>query len=167
MKTFRIGGIHPADNKLTADVPTIEAELPEQAVFPLLQHIGDPAIPVVRKGDAVKVGTLIAEASGIISAPIYSSVSGTVLKIDTASDEAGNARPSIVINVEGDEWEPGIDRSNNLETLAEHTELTPDEIINRIKWAGVTGMGGAGMPTYVKLTTMPYTKAECVILNGV
>ena len=167
MKTFRIGGIHPADNKLTADVPTIEAELPEQAVFPLSQHIGNPAIPVVRKGDAVKVGTLIAEASGIISAPIYSSVSGTVLKIDTASDEAGNARPSIVINVEGDEWEPGIDRSNNLETLAEHTELTPDEIINRIKWAGVTGMGGAGMPTYVKLTTMPYTKAECVILNGV
>ena len=100
MKTFRIGGIHPADNKLTADVPTIEAELPEQAVFPLLQHIGDPAIPVVRKGDAVKVGTLIAEAGGIISAPIYSSVSGTVLKIDTVSDETGNARPSIVINVE-------------------------------------------------------------------
>ena len=167
MKTFRIGGIYPTANKLTADVPTIEAELPEQAVFPLSQHIGDPAIPVVRKGDAVKVGTLIAEAGGIISAPIYSSVSGTVLKIDTVSDETGNARPSIVINVEGDEWEPSIDRSNNLETLAEYTELTPDEIINRIKWAGVTGMGGAGMPTYVKLTTMPYTKAECVILNGV
>ena len=82
MRTFRIGGIHPEDNKLSADIPTQMAPLPKQAVFPLSQHIGAPAKPVVQKGDHVKVGTLIAEAGGFVSAPIYSSVSGTVFKIE-------------------------------------------------------------------------------------
>ena len=86
MRTFRIGGIHPEENKLSAEIPTVIASLPKQAVFPLSQHIGAPAKPVVQKGDHVKVGTLIAEAGGFVSAPIYSSVSGTVFKIDTTID---------------------------------------------------------------------------------
>ena len=80
LKTFRIGGIHPEENKLTSDKPTQVAPLPKQAVFPLSQHIGAPAKPVVSKGDKVRVGTLLAEAGGFVSAPIHSSVSGTVLK---------------------------------------------------------------------------------------
>ena len=167
MKTFRIGGIHPEENKLTADIATTTAELPKQAVFPLSQHIGAPAKPVVKKGDHVKVGTLLAEAGGFVSAPIYSSVSGTVFKIDTAVDASGYRKPAIIINVEGDEWEESIDRSTTLETLDKHTELTPEEIINRVKTAGVTGMGGAGFPTFIKLTPPPGAKAECVIVNGV
>ncbi len=167
MRTFRIGGIHPNDNKLSAESATIVAELPKQAVFPLSQHIGAPAKPVVMKGDHVRVGTLIAEAGGFVSAPVYSSVSGTVFKVDAAVDASGYRKPAIIINVEGDEWEESIDRSNNLERLENHPELTPEEIVNRIKWAGVTGMGGAGFPTFIKLTPPPGMKAECIIVNAV
>lgn len=167
LKTFGMGGVHPEENKITAEVATVVAPLPQQAIFPLSQHIGAPAKPVVNRGDKVKVGTLIAEANGFVSAPIYSSVSGTVLKVDTAIDATGYRKPAIYINVEGDEWEESIDRSETLETLDKHPELTPEEIVNRIKVAGVTGMGGAGFPTFIKLCPPPTAKAECVILNGV
>ena len=166
-RTFRIGGVHPAETKLSNDVLTQVAALPKQAIFPLSQHIGAPAVPVVQKGDKVKVGTMIADAGGFVSAPIYSSVSGTVFKIDTAIDATGYRKPAIIINVEGDEWEESIDRSDKLELVKDHPELTPEEIINRVKAAGVTGMGGAGFPTFIKLTPPPTAKAECVIINAV
>lgn len=167
LKTFRIGGVHPEENKLSSEAATQIAKLPQQAIFPLSQHIGAPAKPVVKKGDKVKVGTLLAEAGGFVSAPVYSSVSGTVLKIDEVIDATGYRKPAIIVKVEGDEWEESIDRSDKLETLAAHPELTPEEIIERIKKAGVTGMGGAGFPTFIKLCPPPTAKAECVILNGV
>ena len=167
IRTFSIGGIHPEENKLSNDTATQVAALPVQAIFPLSQHIGAPVKPVVAKGDKVKVGTMIAEAGGFVSAPIYSSVSGTVLKIDTAVDATGYRKPAIIINVDGDEWEESIDRSNKLETVEEHPELTPEEIVNRVKVAGVTGMGGAGFPTFIKLCPPPTAKAECVIINAV
>jgi len=167
IRTFRIGGIHPSENKLTHEIGTKVAALPKQAIFPLSQHIGAPAKPVVQKGDKVKVGTMIAEAGGFVSAPIYSSVSGTVFKIDTAIDATGYRKPAIIINVEGDEWEESIDRSEKLELLKDHPELTPEEIVERIKTAGVTGMGGAGFPTFIKLCPPPTAKAECVIINAV
>jgi electron transport complex protein RnfC len=167
IKTFSIGGIHPEENKLTHDAVTQVAALPKQAIFPLSQHIGAPAKPVVQKGDRVKVGTMIAEAGGFVSAPIFSSVSGTVAKIDTAIDATGYRKPAIYITVNGDEWEPKIDRSDKLETVESHLELTPEEIVNRIKNAGVVGMGGACFPTFIKLTPPPTAKAECVIINAV
>lgn len=167
IRTFRIGGIHPEENKITAEMPTQVAPLPKQAIFPLSQHIGAPAKPIVQKGDKVKVGTMIAEANGFVSAPIHSSVSGTVFKVDTAVDATGYRKPVIVINVEGDEWEETIDRSEKLETLAEHPELTPEEIVERVKQGGITGMGGAGFPTFIKLCPPPTAKAECVIINAV
>lgn len=166
-KTFSIGGIHPEENKLSHEVATVVAPLPKQATFPLSQHIGAPAKAVVKKGDKVKVGTMIAEAGGFVSAPIYSSVSGTVFKVDSAIDATGYRKPCIIINVEGDEWEETIDRSDKLETLDAHPELTPEEIVERIKVAGVTGMGGAGFPTFIKLCPPPTAKAECVIINAV
>ena len=165
--TFRIGGVHPQEHKLTADIPTKEAALPKAAVFPLGQHIGAPARPVVKRGDKVKVGTLIAEANGFVSAPIYSSVSGTIAKIDTSIDATGYRQPVIIINVEGDEWEEGIDRSSELESMEAHPELTAEEIIERIKIAGITGMGGASFPTFIKLCPPPTAKAECIIVNAV
>ena len=167
IRTFSIGGIHPAENKLTHEVATKVAALPKQAIFPLSQHIGAPAKPVVKKGDKVKVGTMIAEAGGFVSAPIFSSVSGTVFKIDTAIDATGYRKPVIIINVEGDEWEESIDRSDKLELVETHPDLTPEEIVNRIKNAGVVGMGGACFPTFIKLTPPPTAKAECVIINAV
>ena len=167
IRTFRIGGIHPAENKLSNDAATQPAPLPKQAIFPMGQHIGAPAKPVVKKGDKVKVGTMIAEAGGFVSAPIHSSVSGTVFKVDNAVDASGYMRPAVIINVEGDEWEEGIDRSDKLERLEDHPELTPEEIVNRVKAAGVVGMGGACFPTHVKLCPPPGTTPECVIINGV
>ncbi len=165
--TFSKGGVHPEENKLTHEIATVQAELPRVAVFPLGQHIGAPTKPVVQRGDRVKVGTLIGEAGGFVSAPIFSSVSGTVTKIDTTIDATGYRQPAIFVNVEGDEWEESIDRTDTLERLETHPELTSGEIIDRIKAAGVTGMGGAGFPTFIKLTPPPGTKAECVIINAV
>ena len=147
IKTFRIGGIHPEENKLTHEAKTQVAALPKQAIFPLSQHIGAPAKPVVQKGDRVKVGTMIAE--------------------ETAIDATGYRKPAIYITVNGDEWEQHIDRSDKLETVEAHPELTPEEIVNRIKDAGVVGMGGACFPTFIKLTPPPTAKAECVIINAV
>lgn len=167
IRTFSRGGVHPDECKLTAELATVVADLPNQAVFPLSQHIGAPANPLVKKGDKVKVGTMIAEAGGYVSAPVYSSVSGTVWKVDSAIDATGYQKPAIIINVEGDEWEESIDRTDTLETVGAHPELTPEEIVARVQRAGVTGMGGAGFPTHVKLCPPPTAKAECVILNGV
>lgn len=167
MKTFKIGGVHPTENKLSAANPIKVASLPKQAVFSMFQHIGSPAKPVVTKGDAVKVGTLLAEADGFVSAPIYSSVSGKVNKVDAIVDASGYRRPAIFVDVEGDEWEESIDRSSTLITLSDRPELTDKDIVAKIKEAGVVGMGGATFPCHVKLSPPPGTKAECVIINAV
>lgn len=167
MKTFRIGGVHPEGNKLSAAEPIKVAELPKVAVFPMGQHIGAPAKPIVKRGDKVKVGQMIAEAGGFVSAPIYSSVSGTVTKIDAVIDASGYRKPAIFITVEGDEWEESIDRSKDLVTLKDRPELTSKEIIEKIQKAGVVGMGGACFPTHVKLSPPPGSKPEWVIINGV
>ena len=164
MKTFRIGGVHPAENKLSAGKAIETLALPKQAVFPLSQHIGAPATAIVKKGDVVKVGTKIAEAGGFVSAAIFSSVSGKVNKIDSVIDASGYRKPAIFIDVEGDEWEESIDRSTE---LVKECNLTPEEIVAKIKNAGIVGMGGACFPTHVKLTPPPGCKAECVIINAV
>lgn len=167
MKTFKIGGIHPAENKLSAASPIREAALPKQAVFSMFQHIGAPAKPIVKKGDEVKVGTLLAEAGGFVSAPIYSSVSGKVSKVDVALDASGTRRMAVYVDVEGDEWEENIDRSSTLVKLSNRPELDSKTIIEKIKNAGIVGMGGATFPCHVKLSPPPGSKAECVIINAV
>lgn len=164
MKTFRIGGVHPAENKLSAAAAIKVLGLPRQAVFPLSQHIGAPAVAIVKRGDKVKVGTKIAEAGGFVSAAVFSSVSGTVSKIDSVTDASGYRKPAVFIDVEGDEWEDGIDRSPELVSAC---SLSSEEIIAKIKNAGVVGMGGACFPTHVKLSPPPGVRAECVIINGV
>ena len=167
MKTFRIGGVHPAENKLTADKPIRDAMLPKQAVFSMFQHIGAPAKPVVKKGDKVKVGTLLAEAGGFVSAPVHSSVSGTVSKVDSVLDASGTRRAAIYVDVEGDEWEESVDRSGQLVRLSDRPELDSKTIVEKIKNAGIVGMGGATFPCHVKLSPPPGCKAECVIINAV
>lgn len=167
MKTFKIGGIHPAENKLSAASPIREAALPKQAVFSMFQHIGAPAKPIVKKGDEVKVGTLLAEAGGFVSAPIYSSVSGKVSKVDVALDASGTRRMAVYVDVEGDEWEENIDRSSTLVKLSNRPELDSKTIIEKVKNAGIVGMGGATFPCHVKLSPPPGSKAECVIINAV
>ena len=167
MKTFKIGGVHPAENKLSATSPIREAGLPKQAVFSMCQHIGAPAKPVVKRGDVVKVGTLLGEAGGFVSAPIYSSVSGKVSKVDVALDASGTRRPAVFVDVEGDEWEESIDRTPDLVKLSDRPELDSKAIIEKIKNAGIVGMGGATFPCHVKLSPPPGSKADCVIINAV
>ena len=167
MKTFRIGGVHPAENKLSAGEPIKVAELPKVAVFPLSQHIGAPTKAIVQKGDKVKVGQMIAEAGGFVSAHIYSSVSGTVQKVDTVVDASGYKKPAIYITVEGDEWMEEIDRSDKLVKMSDMPELTGKQIIEKIQKAGIVGMGGACFPCHVKLMPPPGSKPEWVIINAV
>ena len=167
MKTFHIGGVHPAENKLSAGSAIREAALPKQAIFSMFQHIGAPAKPVVQKGDVVKVGTLLAEAGGFVSAPVYSSVSGKVDKIDAVLDASGTRRMAVIVDVEGDDWEDSIDRSKELVRLSDRPDLDAKTIVEKIKNAGIVGLGGATFPCHVKLTPPPGCKAECVIINAV
>ena len=164
LKTFRIGGVHPPENKLSAGEKIQVLPVPEQVIIPLSQHIGAPATPVVQKGDQVKAGQLIAQAGGFVSANIHSSVSGTVVAIDNVTDAAGLSKPAITIKVEGDEWMPEIDRSAKIE---HNITLSKEEIVKAIAAAGIVGMGGATFPTQVKLTPPPGSKAEVLIINGV
>lgn len=164
LRTFRIGGIHPPENKLSAGKKIEILALPKQVIIPLGQHIGAPAQALVKKGDLVKVGTLLAKAGGFVSANIHSSVSGKVNKIDNVLDASGYKKPAIYIDVEGDEWEESIDRS---EDLVKECSLSPKEIIDKIAQAGIVGLGGATFPTQVKLMPPPGSKPEIVIINAV
>lgn len=163
IKTFKLGGVHPEENKLSSGQPIKDFEIPKQVIIPLGQCLGAPAEPIVAKGDKVKVGQLIATAKGFISANVHSSVSGTVAKIDEIMDHTGYRKPAIFIDVEGDEWLEGIDTTD---TLIKDITLTSEEIVERIKQHGIVGLGGATFPTYVKLMIPKDKKAEYVIINA-
>ncbi len=165
MNTFRIGGVHPHDNKqYSAHQPITECPLPEKAIIPLVQHIGAPSQPVVEKGQKVKVGELLAKAGGFVGANIHSPYSGTITKIDSTIDAWGMKMPAIFMDVEGDEWLPEIDRTPD---VIRECRLEPKEIIDKVTAAGIVGLGGACFPTQVKLMPPPGKKAEVLIVNGV
>lgn len=162
-KTFKMGGVHPNDNKISAQA-AIEVFPPiETAYISMAQHLGAPATPIVQKGDKVKVGQVIAQPSGFISGFVHSSVSGTVTAVEPRADIAGNPVMNVVIAVEGDEWCEEIDRSTEVKR---EITLSREEILDRIKNCGVVGLGGASFPTHVKLAPPKDKKAECLILNG-
>ena len=161
--TFRIGGVHPDDAKLSRGCAIEVLPLPQTVYVSMAQHLGAPAKPVVAVGDSVKAGQLIAEAGGFISANVHSPVSGKVKSIAPRKDIAGNNVMHVEITVEGDEWAEGIDLSDTLVT-----EILEDRaaILDRIKACGVVGLGGATFPTHVKLNPAPGSVAECLIING-
>lgn len=159
--SFR-GGVHPKGYKeLTADKPLVEYLPKGELVFPLSQHLGKPAIPVVKRNDLVKVGQLIAKADGFISANIHSSVSGKVKIIEHRPNNAGIMGESIVIINDG-EYTPfeGVGEKTDYE------KLTPREIIDKVKEAGIVGLGGAGFPTYVKLMPQKPEDIRWIVANG-
>ena len=159
-----MGGVHPSENKLSCAKPIEVLPLPEVVTIPLAQHIGAPAVAKVAKGDKVLTGQLIAEAGSFMSANIHAPVSGTVTAVDMAVNGQGLRQMMITIKREGDDWAEGIDRS---ETLVKVCPFSAEEIIAKIKAAGIVGMGGATFPTHVKLSLPPGKKADCVIINGV
>ncbi|PKP37103.1 MAG: hypothetical protein CVT98_06550 [Bacteroidetes bacterium HGW-Bacteroidetes-15] len=164
LKTFPKGGIHPPENKFSANKPIEVLPLPEQVVIPISQHIGAPATPTVAKGDKVLVGQVIAKSTGFVSANIHSSVSGTVASLDPVLDSTGYKRPAITITVEGDEWLPEIDRSQNLKP---DFTLSAEEIVSKVNEGGIVGLGGATFPSHVKLSVPKGKKADILIINGV
>lgn len=165
VKTFKLGGIHPPEHKLSAQAPIEPAALPAQVSIPLGQHLGAPATPVVKKGDAVKVGQLIAKANGFISANIHASISGKVFKIDNVLDASNYKKPAIIIKADGnDEWDESIDRSSKLST---EINLSPKEIVDKINAMGIVGLGGATFPSFVKLMVPDGKKVEYLVINGV
>ncbi|GET24115.1 electron transport complex subunit C [Prolixibacter sp. NT017] len=159
-----MGGVHPAENKLSAGKAIEKLPLPKTVSIPVAQHIGAPATVVVKRGDEVKVGTVIAQSSGFVSTNIHSSVSGKVKKIDDVMDSSGYKKKAVIIDVEGDEWEEGIDTSEN---LIRETHLDAKEINAKVLAAGIVGLGGATFPTHVKLSPPPGMTAEVLLINGV
>lgn len=159
--TFK-GGVHPYDGKKFSQNEAIKDLIPVgDMVYPLSQHIGAPAKPVVAKGDYVLAGQLIAEANGFISANIHSSVSGTVKAIEPRYVATGAKVDSIII--ENDEKYESVDFAANVKPFE---SLSGDDIRNIIKDAGIVGMGGAGFPTNVKLTPKNADEIDSIIVNG-
>ena len=162
-RTFSIGGVHPHDSKISRGCPICPLPLAPTVYISVAQHIGAPSVPCVAVGDKVKVGQVIAEPGGFVSAFIHSSVSGTVKSIGPRPDLAGRPVTHIEIAVEGDEWADGIDTTDTL-----ITEIPSDNkaIVEKIRLGGVVGLGGATFPTHVKLSPPPGSKCERVIING-
>ncbi len=159
-RTFR-GGVHPAERKeLTCQCPLIPYTPVGDLVFLTNQHIGKPATPVVKKGDQVLAGQIIAEASGFVSANIASSVSGTVKAVEMRPAAIGTAQAIVIANDGQYTLADGV----GVET--DSSKLTNQQILDRVKAAGIVGMGGAGFPTHVKLTVKEPEKIRYVIANG-
>lgn len=155
------GGIHPYDGKDLSKDKAIREVLPQgDLVYPLSQHIGAPAVPVVKKGDHVLTGQLIAQAGGFVSAPIYASVSGTVKAIEPRRVVTGDSVMSIVVENDGKYEQVEYPEGKPL------IKYTKEEIVERVKEAGIVGMGGAGFPTFIKLSPKNPEKIEYVIVNG-
>mgnify|MGYP000069709711 FL=1 len=155
--TFK-GGIHPDDGKsLAKDKAIVEVKPKGDLVYPVSQHIGAPANPVVAVGDHVLKGQMIAEAGGFVSAPIYASVSGTVKAIAPHLNPTGGRVNSIVIENDGEYKEVEYPEVTPLE------DMSKEDILNAIGTAGVVGMGGAGFPTRVKLSPKEPEKIDYII----
>ena len=158
--TFR-GGIHPYDGKeLSRDRAIQDIRPGKELAYLVSQHIGAPAKPIVKKGDRVLVGQMIAEAGGFVSAPVYASVSGVVKGIEKRLTATGGYCDAII--VENDE----VYESVAFEETKDITQLSKDEICGKIQKAGIVGMGGAGFPTHVKLSPKEPEKIKYILVNG-
>ena len=156
------GGVHPNPNKeLSKDKPFVTLLPKGEMVYPLNMHIGKPSKPVVKKNDEVRVGQLIAEADGFVSANVYASVSGKVKAIDRRMTGASVPAECIVVTNDG--------LYTPVEGLGDKTDyrtLTKAEILDKVKWAGIVGLGGAGFPTHVKLAPKDPSEIRWIIANG-
>lgn len=163
-KTFSLGGLHLNKHKISAHDAIQNAGIPPFVYIPIKQHIGAPAQIVVKAGDKVKIGTLLAQADGEISANIHSSVAGEIKKIEEIKNENGYPEQVITIQSSADDYEKEIDIS---EEINNNIPQSVEEIKTLIKSAGIVGMGGAGFPTPIKLTIPENKSAHLLIINGI
>lgn len=164
MKTFNIGGLHPHDEKNSAQSPIENFPLPDKVVISTLQHLGTPCLALVKKGDHVKVGDLIAESQSVLSADIHSSISGEVESVGSIIDISGHKRIAITIKREGDVWREDIKKGAS---PYEDLNLDAASIIQKIKEAGLVGLGGATFPSHLKLSPRLGQKPEILLINGI
>lgn len=164
LRTFKKGGVHPPENKLSAERAVEVLPPPQKVAIPLGQSLGAPAKPLVDKGSDVKTGQLIAKGESFISANVHSSVSGKVVKIDDITDSTGYRRKAVFIDAAGDEWVETIDRSS---AVIRECNLTQPEIVRKINDMGIVGLGGATFPSHVKLMVPEGKKPETLVINGV
>lgn len=161
IKTFH-GGVHPAEHKELSKESPLTQLLPKgELVYMTNQHIGKPASPVVKKGDRVLAGQIIAEAGGFVSADIVSSVSGTVKAVEPRKNASGGSAMAIVVENDGE-----YTLAEGVGVECDTNGLTGQEILSKVQKAGIVGMGGAGFPTHVKLTVKTPEKIDYVIANG-
>lgn len=161
IKTFH-GGVHPAEHKELSKESPLTQLLPKgELVYMTNQHIGKPASPVVKKGDRVLAGQIIAEAGGFVSANIVSSVSGTVKAVEPRKNASGGSAMAIVVENDGE-----YTLAEGVGVECDTNDLTGQEILSKVQKAGIVGMGGAGFPTHVKLTVKTPEKIDYVIANG-
>lgn len=157
--SFR-GGVHPKYNKITADKKIELAKIPDKIILPLSQHVGKPCEPIVNVGDIVKTGQKVAESEAFVSAPIHSSVSGTVKAIENLPHPiTGKPVKSIIIESDGKDDKIEIKER-------EYENLAPEELRKIIQEAGIVGLGGAAFPTHVKLSPPKDKKIDTIIING-
>ncbi len=155
--------IHLADFKdITKNKKIVEAPIPKKAILPLSQHAGAPSTPVVNVGDSVKTGSLIAQAKGLISANLHSSVSGKVIAIEDSPHPIIGISKAIIIESDGQDTKASLDSMPAKDVSA----LLKEEIAALIKEAGIVGLGGAAFPTFVKLNPPPAKKIDTLIING-
>ena len=162
MKTFKFGGIHPPENKLTEEKAIEVMPIPKDLAVSLAQHLGKPAKPIVKAAQKVKKGEIIGEADGFISAHVHAPTSGKIKSIKSHPHPSGQYAPTVFMESDGqDEWLEGL----NVEE-PDWKSLSKETIVERIKKAGIVGMGGAGFPTNVKLSPPKDKTVDTIILNG-
>ncbi len=156
--SFSLKGIHVPHRKNTAQMAAVRMNVPKTVVLPMSMHIGKPSLPTVKVGEHVDVGTLIGEQNGAVSSPIYSSVSGTVKKIDKTLLANGSFTPSVIIESDGLQTnDPGI---------TPPSVSCKAELVDAIQKSGIVGLGGAGFPTYIKFNVKDVSVIEELIING-
>lgn len=155
--SFFLNGVHVPHRKNTSDKSAVRMESPKTVTIPVSMHIGVPATPIVAVGDIVKVGTKIAEESGAISSPVFSSVSGKVVKISDILLSNGSTASAITIESDN---EMTVD-----ESIVPPTVNSREDLIDAVRKSGIVGLGGAGFPTYIKLNVDP-SRIEELIING-
>ena len=170
MRTFRKGGVHPPEHKITASGNIIEVELPREVVIDLSQSIGAPAVCVVGKGDHVERGALIGEAHGFVSANVHTPISGMVTRIGESKNAFGMPAMTVTIAASDEDHDKDMASIGNmtpLRTISDVEGLSSEQIVDIVGGAGIVGLGGAAFPARVKLIPPAGKRAEILIINAV